>query len=218
MKIQGIIPVRGGSKGIKDKGIVEFCGKPLMVHTIENSLNSKYIQETFVSSDSEQILDIAQLFGASIINRPKELATDTSPTEECIEHFLESYNPDIIVLLQATSPLRTTLDIDMAIKAFIKGNFDSLFTASVENDICLWNNKKSITYDYKNRSRRQDREKLYLENGSFYIFKKETFKKYKNRLGGRIGIYKMPKWKSFEIDKYEDIDICEYFMKRIINE
>jgi CMP-N,N'-diacetyllegionaminic acid synthase len=226
MNIICIIPARGGSKGIRGKNLIDFCGKPLIAWSIRQAKASKLVNDVYVSSDSDNILSLSQSYGVKIIKRPKRLATDTSSTEEALSHAINQVQKttkqkiDLIVFLQATSPVRTTQDINAAIKLFMAKKADSLFSASAISDFCIWQSNdgglKSITYDYKNRGRRQDRKPLYLENGSIYIFNAQTLAKYKNRLGGKIVIYPMPFWKSYEIDNPEDLELCSYYMKRCL--
>ena len=112
-----IIPARGGSKGIPGKNIKNFEGKPLISHSIEYAQDSELINQIYVSTDDEQIAHISKTAGAKIIKRPSELATDTSTTESAIKHALNNIDkrPDIIVLLQPTSPLRPEKSLDIAI-------------------------------------------------------------------------------------------------------
>lgn len=228
MNIICIIPARGGSKGIPKKNIMEFCGKPLIVWSIEQAKASQYIKEVYVSSDDKEILKISEESGAKTIKRPKKMAADYSPSEgalqHAVDHIQKSYKEkiDTVVFLQATSPIRTSEEIDEAIELFLSKKADSLFSAVKIEDFLMWepfqDGYRSITYDYKNRGRRQDRKPYYLEHGSIYIFKPETLKRYNNRLGGKIAIYIMDCWKSFQIDRPEDVEICEYFMrKKILN-
>jgi N-acylneuraminate cytidylyltransferase len=213
MKTVSIIIARGGSKGIPKKNIMNFCGKPLITWTINQSLQSELIDEVYVSTDSYEIADIAYDSGAKIIIRPDYLATDTATSEDVILHALERIDCDTVIFPQVTSPIRNSIDFTKAIDIFNEKMLSSLFTASKLEDYCIWNNKlQSISYNYLNRGRRQNREPLLLENGSFYIFKPDGIKKYRNRLHERIGIYEMPFWKSYEIDSYENIEICEYYM------
>jgi len=227
-KIVAIILARGGSKGIPNKNIISFCGKPLVVWSIQQALSSKKIDKVYVSSDDKKILDLSWQFGAHGIKRPKVLARDTSTSEEALLHAIDqiealSLRPvDAVVFLQPTSPLRDTFDIDGAIEDFIKNKLDSLFSAALLDDFCIWKKNGvhtiSYSYDYKHRGRRQERDPLYLENGSIYIFKPKILRKYCNRLGDKIGMHLMDYFKSYEIDKIEDLEICEFFMRtKILN-
>ena len=132
-----IIPARGGSKGIPNKNLIEFCGKPLLAWSILQAKEAKTISQVYVSSDDEEILTTAAQFGAIPIRRPKELATDASSSEEALLHALNEIEkvgtniPDLVVFLQATSPLRTTEDIDGAVQKLIETRSDSLFSMAI---------------------------------------------------------------------------------------
>lgn len=223
-RIVGIIPARAGSKGIINKNIIDFCGKPLIAWSIEQALSSKYVEEVYVSTDGEQIARVAENYGARIIWRPEESASDMAASEDAIIHAVDTIERikkiDIVLFLQATSPIRLPQDIDGAVETFLEKGMDSLFSMAVLEDYCIWKKTeyelKSWTYDYTRRGRRQDREKLFLENGSIYLFKPEILKEYGNRLGGEIGMYEMPFDRSFEIDNVQDIELCTYFMKNVI--
>ena len=132
--IIAIIPARGGSKGIPKKNIKFLNGKPLITYSIENVIKSKYIDEVFVSTDDKKISLIAKKYGAKIINRPKILARDTSSSESALKHAVEEIEKlgikiDLVVFLQATSPMRGKYDLDRAIEKFFKEKLDSLFSA-----------------------------------------------------------------------------------------
>jgi len=223
MNIICVIPARGNSKEIINKNIINFCGKPLIAWSIEQALASNNINDVYVSSDSDQILQISNEYGAKKIKRPDNIAGDESTSEDALIHAINQIEKDnekidLVVFLQGTSPLRSSEDIDEAIKVFINDELDSLFSACDLKDLMMWKNKEdnltSINYDYKNRKRRQDMQKQYGENGSIYIFKPNIIKQNMNRLGGKIGIYVMNEWKIHEIDTKEDIGICEYFMNK----
>jgi len=224
MNIIAIILARGGSKGIPRKNIIDFCGKPLLAWTILQAREAKSISEVYVSSDDEQIINIATQFGAITIDRPKELATDTTTSEEALLHALDEIeklteeSPELVVFLQATSPLRTSEDIDGAVQKLLKTDSDSLFSMTVLEDFCAWiregSELKGLTFDPFKRGMRQDRDPVYLENGSIYIFRSQILRKYNNRLGSKIAMFEMPFWKSYEIDKMEDVGICKYFFKK----
>ena len=219
-----IIPARAGSKGIPKKNIMDFCGKPLLAWSILQAKESYGVSHVYVSTDGDDIAEVAKSFGAKVIRRPAEIATDTATSEDALKHAIHEIEQaesfDSVVFLQATSPLRRENDISDAIRSYWKGKYDSLFSMSILEDYCLWRENEgelqSFSYDYTNRGRRQERKPLYLENGSIYIFSKEILKKYNNRLGGKIGMYPMPFHCSYEIDSAEDIPICEFFMNQII--
>ena len=180
-KILAFIPARGGSKGIPNKNIKLFNGKPLIEWTIESALKSKLIHKVIVSSDSKKILSLSKNFGADVILRPKNISGDRSTTESAINHCIKNLEDsfDVIVLLSPTSPIRRKEDIDNAIKQFKLKKLDSCFSASRLNDFLIWEyNKKikkfkSINYDFKNRGIRQNRELNYVENGSIYVFRRD---------------------------------------------
>lgn len=215
MKILSIIPARGGSKGIPKKNIIEFDEQPLISYSIKQAKGSRFITDIVVSSDSDEILKIAEHYGAIGIKRPQELSTDTSTSESAILHVIENIGKkyDLIVFLQVTSPLRTTEDIDNCIETLLKNNYDSLFSANLLEDMLIWrqnkNNLESYNYDYKNRKRRQDSENQFVENGSIYVFSVSGFIENKNRLFGKKGLSLMENWKMFEIDSFEDLHFCE---------
>ena len=223
MHITAIIPARGGSKEIPDKNIKEFNGKPLLVHSIEYALESNLINEVVVSTDDSKISKITLESGASVINRPPELSTDTATTESAIDHYINitKQKPDIIVLLQATSPLRPQGSLDKTINHFQKGEYDSLLSICPTHRF-FWRMKGDNTayaeYDYIKRPRRQDIkriDRLFMENGSLYIFTREHFEKTGNRLGGKIGYVEWPGEYSIEIDSPLEFKVSEQIFNHI---
>lgn len=219
-KIIAIIPARGGSRGIPKKNIRNFYGKPLIAWTILQAKRTPEIDGVYVSSDSDEILQIADGYGAKRIKRPDTIAGDKATSESTIEHALKALkiSPEVILMLQPTSPLRKPDDLSKAIRQFHLEQWDSGFSGAILEDFLTWrrNNAgeyESINYDYHNRGRRQDRQPEYVENGSIYLFKPEILIKNGNRLGGKIGIYLMDFWQSFELDKPEDWDFLETLFK-----
>ena len=219
--IVSIIPARGGSKGIFRKNIKPLAGKALIAYTIEQSLHSKSIDRTIVSTEDSTIKPITRQYGAEIIERPKDLARDTISSELVIEHAInvlneEGFDLDIIVFLQCTSPLRRENDIVNAIKLLLDNNYDSVFSVTKNRHFVWREDKDHLTalFDYKNRPRRQDRNPEYIENGSIYAFRRGIFKTEKNRICGKRGIYVMPYEYSFEIDEPFDFWLCEQIIKR----
>lgn len=224
MKTIAIILARGGSKGIHKKNIINFCEKPLVAWTIENCINAD-INTVYVSSDSQEILAISENYGARSIKRPKKLADDKSSSESGWLHALniiekEIGNIDWVLAPQVTSPLRTADDIRKGIELANTGDYDSLFSCSIAEDLYFWelreNKMSSINYDWRNRNRRQNFPKQYIENGSFYFFRPEVLRQYNNRLGSRIGLVSMEFWKMFEIDSMDDVRMCSALMREFI--
>jgi CMP-N,N'-diacetyllegionaminic acid synthase len=221
--VVAIILARGGSKGIPGKNIIDFCDKPLIVWTIEQLQHAKGIHSIWVSSDSEAILAISRACGAEIISRPAEISGDFATSESGWLHAIEIIegsvgDVNVVLAPQVTSPLREPSDIERGLRDFYEQKCDSMFSCSVAEDLFFWEKQsdggwRSVNYDYKERSRRQDIPEQYIENGSFYLFKKEVLRQYNNRLGGKIGITLMEFWKMFEIDSMEDLKMCEALMK-----
>lgn len=223
--VVAIILARGGSKGIPKKNIMNFCGKPLIAWSIEHAISVKGISSVWVSSESNVILKIAKKYGANVIQRPKALATDNASSVSAYLHAINEIEKDtpidVVIAIQATSPVRESRDVERALKEFSSASFDSMFSAAEIGDFYIWKQTKqgkllSVNYNYKKRSRRQDFGKQYVENGSFYIFKPSTIRKYKNQLGGKIGIALMEFWKSFEIDNMEDVEFCKAIMRHYL--
>lgn len=225
-KSVAIILARGGSKGIPGKNVIDFCGKPLIVWTIEQLQASKGIESIWVSSDSENILTIGRTHGAQTILRPDNISGDYATSESAWLHALEVIENKIgsvmlVVAPQVTSPLREPIDFERGLQDFQDQQCDSMFSCSVVEDLLFWEKEqdgklKSANYDYENRCRRQDISKQYIENGSFYIFKPEVLRRCNNRLGRKIGLTEMECWKMFEIDSVEDLRMCEALMGRFL--
>ena len=209
MKIVSIILARGGSKGIPDKNIIKLNHKPLIYYTITASQQSK-VCETWVSTDSKKISLIAEKYGAKIINRPKEFATDTSSSEEALKHFSQEVNFDIMVFIQPTSPLLDASYINRGIDLIVSNHYDSVFSAYLEHWIPRWSlDVNPINWDISDRPRRQDVSEQYVENGAFYITTKEQFLSSGIRYGGKTGIVEMPFKKSLQVDNYEDLEVIK---------
>ncbi len=214
--VVAIILARGGSKGIKNKNILKINGRPLIYWSIKTCLNSKKINSVWVSSDNNEILNLANKFGANPIKRPKRISGDNSSSEKAWLHSIKFIQKnydikiDTVVGVQPTSPIRPKKSMDKALNFFYEKKFDSLFTSQKTSDYFVWkklNRKIKANYNYKKRPMRQKIKNNYLENGSFYIFDSKKFLKKKCRLFGNIGNFEMKKIYSFQIDEKEDIQI-----------
>ena len=224
-KIVALIPARGGSKGIKNKNIIDLCGKPLISYTIQAALESKYIDKVIVSTDSQEIADVAIKYGAEVpFLRPGELASDTSKTIDAVMHAVgelekrkEQY--DILILLQATQPLRTADDIDSAIELFIKNKGQSLVSVSpVEDNPILIRTidnlgRMNSILPMKSTCRRQDMPLYYRVNGCIYINLISELDLNTSFNDNKIP-YIMPKERSEDIDEIKDLLIAQYYISR----
>ena len=189
MKILAIIPARGGSKGVPGKNIKLLNGKTLIAYTTEIALQSKFLTEVIVSTEDEQIIDVAKSLGIKVpFIRPEDLAQDTTPTIDVIIHALEWYENqniffDAVCLLQVTSPFRTVEFLDKAIEKFITSGCDSL--VSVQKVPHEYNphwtfevnpeeNLKIATGETEIIPRRQELPTAYHRDGSIYITKSKV--------------------------------------------
>ena len=190
--ILGLIPARGGSKGVPGKNIKPICGKPLIGWTIEQAKASQMLDKIIVSTDSDEIASVSLNYGAEVLKRPAELATDIASTQDVMVHALQNYPADILVLLQPTSPYRSKGLIDRCIGEFLSGDYDSLATGF----IC----------DYKeygkNTLPRQQIDGFFYDDGNVYVIKAE-----KILAGDRYG----RKIKHFYTDRYENAEIDDEF-------
>lgn len=223
MEILSIIPARGGSKGIPGKNIKELAGKPLIAHTIEASLKSKYITRTVLSTEDSKIAEIALKYGAEVLDRPMELAQDETKTAPVMLQVVEElekqgYKPDIVVLLQATCPLRTEKEIDEAFELYFSSQCDSVFAvreAGITHSCWrkLHDGSFEALYDSRNRPRRQDIDKhysMFVETGSIYIIRTDILIKVEDFIGEKPQIFVAPQ--SVDIDTVEDFAIAENLM------
>lgn len=220
------IPVRGGSKSIPFKNIKEICGKPLVYWVVKAACGCKYIDKVYVATDSEKIKECVEklvkeeeiLKKVEVIGRSKESATDTASTEYAMLEFAEKTDFDNIVLVQATSPLLISDDIDKGFEMFEKDEVDSVLSVVRQKRFCWEKDEKgyahAVNYDVFNRPRRQEFEGYLVENGAFYISSKKNLLESKNRVSGNIKAVEMKEDTFFEIDEPSDWLIIEALMKK----
>jgi CMP-N,N'-diacetyllegionaminic acid synthase len=218
-----IIPARGGSKGIPRKNLVDVCGKPLIAWSILQARNARHIDSVWVTSDDVEILAVAESFGASPIRRPEDISCDQASSESAWLHALDAIEAQgvavgLVVAMQATSPIREASDLDGGLQTLQEQGYDSLLSVAEVEDFFTWRigsdcGAEPVNYDYRNRKRRQQIDKRYLENGSFYVFRPQQLRRDNNRLGGRIGLFVMGRHKMFQIDNPEDIELCAAVMR-----
>lgn len=221
-----IIPARGGSKGLPGKNIKKLSGKPLITYSIEQARDSKYIDRVIVSTDSREIADISEKYGAEVpFMRPKKYAEDNSSIFDVLLHAMdrlekkEKYSFDILVLLHVTAPLRNSEDIDNCIELLVKKDADNIFSVTPANRNPYFN-MVEVSKDGKVRlikkgsfATRQSAPEVFDMNASIYVWWKDILKKKKRTLLENSHIYIMPKERSVDIDDAIDFKIAETLLK-----
>ena len=219
------IPARGGSKSIPLKNIKEISGKPLIYWSLKAGEESKCVDKIVLATDSDEIANTAKNFKfkkLEIYYRDKENAQDNSSTESVMLEYIKKstlQDDDNMFLIQATSPMLKSEDIDKMYEKFKNENFDSMFSAVREKQF-KWietnEGLKPVNYDYRKRPRRKEFEGLLAENGACYINSIKNIKTDKCRLSGKIGAYEMPSYSLFELDEPSDWIIAENLMKKYL--
>ena len=218
-----IIPARGGSKGLPGKNIKDICGKPLIAWTIEESVRSDYINDIIVSTDDEQIASIAKSYGARVpFLRPGHLASDDSLAVDTYLYTinrleLEKGNKiEDLAILQPTSPLRTTEDINGAISMFYEKEADSVISCTKEYHPVTWHKNigqdNRITPIFEDKlSNRQGLPVTYYPNGAIFVFS-YNFLKTKKYYSENSYAFIMPRNRSVDIDEIDDFEYAEFLM------
>lgn len=226
-KILAIIPARGGSKGLPGKNIRPLLGKPLIAWSIEHAQKSELVDEIFISTDSQEIANVAEQYGVKVPElRPAELAVDTAPSSAFIEYTINKYKKegnsfDYFILLEPTSPLREVEDVDKSIKMLIdQPEFDSIVGVCKAEDIHpafmvkIDKGGGLVSYESEmNTIRRQDLPEVYFFEGTIYVSKCEAYLHKKVFYHDSTLPYIVPKWKSPEVDDIIDFVTIEAILK-----
>lgn len=230
MSILCVIPVRGGSRGLPGKNVRLLGGHPLVAWTIRAALEAEEELHVVVSTDSEEIAEVARRYGANVPGlRPAELAQDETPTEPVIEHVLAAeraagVEPEGVMLLQATSPLRLPGTLDRAVRQFRATGVDSL-VGVVPVSPFLWRHPEDPAadpvpdFEVGAHKRRQDMTRTDLrfrENGSLYVTRPWVYDELHNRLGGRIGLLELADLEGVDIDTELDFVLAEQQMDQYL--
>jgi CMP-N,N'-diacetyllegionaminic acid synthase len=224
----GIIPARGGSKGLPGKNIRPLCGKPLIAWTIEKALKSKHLDAVLVTTDSPEIADIARKHGAAVpFLRPARLATDTAATFPVVRHALDHLRAaegrefDYIVLLEPTSPLREDDDIDRMLKALrhSASRFDAIVSLGEVGEHPSIMKRlagariKPFCPGLARTVRRQDNTPAFFPYGVAYIVKTATLLREKTFYPRRCTYYRIQRYQNYEIDDLHDFLCVESVMR-----
>lgn len=218
-----IIPARGGSVGIPRKNIIDLAGKPLIAWTLEAATAAVSIDDIFVSTEDDEIAEISRQYGASVIERPPELAGNDTTTEPVLLHALEHLEqvngipPEFFIFIQCTSPLLSAADIDACVEMLISDEADSVVAVS-EGSYYLWREfsdgtAQPVNHDPSIRLPRQLAGPQFRETGAVYAIRTEAFRAEKTRYCGRTALMKMPESRAFEIDTHEDLLVLQAIIR-----
>jgi len=228
MRVLGLIPARSGSKGITKKNLRKLAGKPLINYTIQHGLSSKKIDKLVVTTDDKQIMSIAKAAGAEVpFRRPKNLSLNKSRSVDYVKHALnylkneQNYEPEIIIILQPTTPVREYSLIDRSVNVLKKSNASSVISVTNTKNhpyLCFNYNKKKFLEPYKKKFQeyyqRQLFPKLYYSTGGIFTFWKSTVLKYDSIYGPRIKPICIKQENSTDIDYLFDLFISEMRIKK----
>jgi N-acylneuraminate cytidylyltransferase len=217
--VTAIIPARGGSKGLPRKNVLPLLDKPLIAHTIEAALAARRIDRVCVSTDDPEIAAVARRYGAEVVDRPTEIASDLASSEAALLHTLDTLHPEgtpqpeLFVFLQCTSPLTGAEDIDALIERLRGEDADSAFLATRFYHF-LWRadaggNYHGVNHDRSLRERRQDRPAEYLETGAGYAMRVGGFREHGHRFFGKVIAVEMPEERVGEIDTLGEFAVIE---------
>lgn len=228
MSIVACIFARAGSKGIPNKNIRNFSGKPLISWAVELALQVRQINEVFVSTDSEEIAEIARIAGANVpFIRPSELATDTSPEWHSWQHFIKFLAdengklPEVFLSLPSTSPLRSTIDVENCLNEFKKGKADFVvgITPSVRNPYFNMvkkgeDNQVDLVIQLSGKySRRQDTPEVFDLTTVCYVGKPDTILTKNSIFEGKVVGVEIPRERAIDIDTELDFHVAEFLFK-----
>ena len=219
-----IIPARGGSKGIRRKNIALLAGRPLIWHTIQAALGSRYLDRVVVSTEDERIARVSVECGAVVVSRPSELAGDETPTLPVLQHaiaHLENVGRlsiGMVVVLQPTSPLRIAEDVDRAVEKMKETGCDSVVSVCELEHPLEWvltidgDRVRHLVEAVEGVTRRQDARRLYRPNGAVYITRRDVIMKEDRVLGVDTRAYVMPPERSVDIDTELDLKLAEVIL------
>ena len=219
----GLIPARGGSKGIPRKNIKDLAGKPLIAWTIEAAQRSSFLENVVVSTDDAEIAEVAKAHGASVpFLRPAKFAADESPGIDPVIHAIEMMPGfDYVVLLQPTSPLRSTEDIDKAINHCLtlgSPSCVSVVETATHPFLCYSvDDKFQLSPAFSEGlkyTRRQDMPSYYMLNGAIYVAKVDFILKNRSFIGPETIGYTMPDRRSIDIDNELDFEWANFLLSK----
>ena len=221
-KILAVIPARGGSKGVPRKNVRELAGKPLICWTIDAAKESKYIDRLILSSEDDEIISVAKAVGCDVpFIRPENLASDTAAGVDVLCHAVEHVGEDFdyVVLLQPTSPLRQSSDIDGAVQLCVDQNVASVVSVVEATKSPYWMYHMQCDcalspFVENSAANRQQLPQVYALNGAVYVLRIASLLKNRKIMSAETIGHVMPEERSYDIDSETDFLICEFLKKQ----
>lgn len=226
--VLAVIPARGGSKGLRNKNIRDLCGYPLIKYSIDCAKKSMLITDFVVSTDSINISEISKSLGAHVpFIRPNELSSDNALSLPVMQHatkYMETSLDkiyDAILMLQPTTPLRLSIDVDTAITLMLKGNYDSVISVvdvdgyhpyrmkKIQNNLLV----NFVDQGFEDMRPRQELPKLYIRNGAVYLTKRNILMEQNSFVGEKCAPLVMDKERSINIDTIADFKLAEFYLE-----
>lgn len=213
MKILAVIPARAGSKGIPNKNIRLIHNKPLIYYAIQNALNSRYITDVVVSTDSPEVEIIASQMNVNVKKRNIALCGDSITLDSVVNDVASGYDCDYVVTMQPTSPTLTATTLDNAIEYTIKNELDTLISV-VNHPHLSWGDEQGKRIpNYSKRLNRQYLPPYYLETGAFLISKAEVVTSH-SRIGKKVDVYVIPEEEAIDIDTFSDLMVADVLLQK----
>ncbi len=205
MNFLGLIPARGGSKGVPRKNIKPICGHPLIAWTIKAALDSRRLDRVLVSTEDEEIAAVSRAYGAEVLDRLASLAADDTISRDVIAHALTETGARHSVLLQATSPVRSPGLVDRVIESFLDGEWDSMATGF----------EQLLYPPHGVEHRRQDIASVFVNDGSVIVSTRQTVLD-QSLFGRRAGTLVTSREENVDIDDEFDFWLAEKVLERVI--
>ena len=219
IRVLGIVPARGGSKGLPRKNVLRLGDAPLIVHTIRTGQSAHSISRLVVSTEDREIADISKAATCTVVPRPVALARDESLTVDVVADVLRQLAEagelyDIVVLLQPTCPFRSACDIDGSVAVLLNGSCDSVVSVTGVGEYRperMYQARDGLLVSYAEEPpsrRRQDLPELFVRNGAVYVTWVEAFRSSHSLLSGRLAPFMMPRSRSINIDDEHDLQVA----------
>lgn len=213
MKILAVIPARAGSKGIPNKNIRLLNNKPMIYYAIKNAIDSQYITDVIISTDSQEIAVIAKQMNVPCVMRGSKLCEDDITLDAVIYDVVKDIESDIVITMQPTSPTLSCMTLDNAIQHFVENNYDTVISVHNEPHLSWSIEDGNIKKNYKVRLNRQYLPPNFVETGAFLISKRKFVTK-ESRMGNKIGVYELEDEEAVDIDDFLDLMKAQAILKK----